>query len=167
MADLFPKIKSGAEFSPCGNYRYQLWRIWDETKPKVAFIGLNPSTANEETNDPTIRRVISFANKWGYGGVIMYNLFAIVSSSPEVLLKCGDPMGNNQWYLDDIKTHCERIIFAWGSFKEAKQRAKEVAEQYPDSYCLKHTKNGEPWHPLYVKGDAQPILFQPEILTFK
>ena len=69
-------MKSHATFSSCKKYRYSLFRIWDEDKPLVLFIGLNPSTADEKEDDPTIRRCINFAKQWGYGGLIMGNLFA-------------------------------------------------------------------------------------------
>jgi hypothetical protein len=161
--DLFGEIArtmiAGAEFSTDRKYRYALWRIWDKSKPLVMFIGLNPSTANETEPDPTIRRVINFARDWGYGGFYMMNLFAIVSSKPEVLLTDPDPMGNNYKWLENISEKCDRVVFAWGAFKEAKVRAEEVKSQFPDAYCLKKTKDGHPWHPLYVAANTQPILF--------
>ena len=69
-------LKTGAIFSRCKNYRYALWRNWDDLKPDVMIIGLNPSTADEKENDPTIVRCIKFAKSWGYGGVCVTNLFA-------------------------------------------------------------------------------------------
>ena len=83
LADLYGG--SGAEFSNCGMYRYMLWRTWIPGKPAVMFIGLNPSTANQIDDDPTIRRVKRFANDWGYGTVYMMNCFAYVSSDPKRL----------------------------------------------------------------------------------
>lgn len=164
MQDLFGTelavtMDAGAEFSPDRKYRYALWRIWDKSKPLVMFIGLNPSTANETQSDPTISRVMDFSKRWGYGGFYMMNLFGIVSSKPEILLTHPDPQGMNEQWLDIIRPKCQRVIFAWGSFKEAKDRAKEVIRRFPYSYCLKKTKDGHPWHPLYVKGDTQPIPF--------
>ena len=75
-------MKSGAIFSSCRKYRYALWRNWDETKPCVMIIGLNPSTADENENDPTITRCINFAKSWGYGGVCVTNLFAYCATVP-------------------------------------------------------------------------------------
>lgn len=149
----------GAEFSECRQYRYVLWRMWDEGKPMVCFIGLNPSTANEHDDDPTIRRVIGFAKQWGYGGVYMLNLFAIISSKPEILATCADPLGDNDKWLDEFVQKCERVVFAWGNFKEAMARARAVAARYPGAYCLVKNKNGSPMHPLYVSGDTVPVLF--------
>ena len=78
---------AGAHFEDDRQYRYLLWRNWDELKPKIMFIGLNPSTANEEKDDPTIRRVCIFAKKWGFGGVYMANLFPFVTAYPKELEK--------------------------------------------------------------------------------
>lgn len=164
MKDLFGQeiaqsMNAGAYFSPDRKYRYALWRIWDETKPLVMFIGLNPSTANETEPDPTITRVINFARDWGYGGLYMMNLFGIVSSKPEVLLTDSNPLGDNDKWLETIAAKCDRIVFAWGIFKQARLRAEDVKKRFPGSYCLKKTKEGHPWHPLYVAAKTIPIPF--------
>lgn len=163
MKDLFGEIavtmRSGAEFSPDRKYRYALWRIWDESKPLVMFIGLNPSTANETETDPTITRVMGFARSWGFGGFYMMNLFAIVGSDPKILLTERDPLGDNDRWLVEISEKCDRIVFAWGVFKQAKIRRAEVAAKFPRAYCLKKTKDGHPWHPLYVAAKTTPIIF--------
>ena len=83
MGRLFSK--SGAVFSDCRKYRYTLWRIWDGNKPLVMIIGLNPSTADETSNDPTITRCKNFARSWGYGGVLVANLFGCRATSPNEL----------------------------------------------------------------------------------
>ena len=154
--DLARTMISGAEFSEDRKYRYALWRIWDKSKPLVMFIGLNPSTANEVEADPTIRRVTRFAEDWGYGGFYMMNLFAIVSSKPEVLLTDPDPIGFNDYWLWHFAQFSERIVFAWGSFKQAHSRAEEIKKRFPGAYCLKKTKDGHPWHPLYVAANTVP-----------
>ena len=156
MSDLFNQ--SGAQFSDCRNYRYALWRIWDQDASKVMFIGLNPSTANENTDDPTIRRVVTFAKNWGYGGVYMMNLFAIVSPYPSVLKTCNDPLGDNNQWLAEIKSRCSKVVFAWGNF-DVFGRDKTVAKMFPGAECLVKNKNGTPKHPLYVKGNTVPVLF--------
>lgn len=164
MKDLFgeeirqPMI-SGAEFSADRKYRYALWRVWDNSKPLIMFIGLNPSTANEIDPDRTITRVKTFAEDWGYGGFYMMNLFGIVSSKPEILLTDPDPLGDNDQWLEKIAIKCERIVFAWGVFKQARTRAEKVKKRFPGAYCLKKTKEGHPWHPLYVAAATKPILF--------
>lgn len=106
---------AGALFDGSHKYRYVLWRVWNSNKPYIMFIGLNPSTANEKTDDPTIRRVKSFAKTWGYGGVYMLNLFTYVTAYPEELMKCDDPLGPADYYLFEYAKKCEKIIFAWGN----------------------------------------------------
>ncbi len=153
---------NGAEFSKCGKYRYTLWRIWDKDKPLVMFIGLNPSTANESDDDPTIRRVKRFAADWGFGGVYMMNLFAYISTDPKKLLfNPHEKIGyKNNNYLKEIAGKCEKIIFAWGSFSEAHVRSKEVIEMFPQAHVLKINNNGSPKHPLYIKADTVPVRYK-------
>ena len=123
------------------------------------FIGLNPSTANEISDDPTIRRVTKFARDWGYGGVYMMNLFAYVTPYPIELKKCVDPVGQNDKYLDAVYYKCDQVVFAWGNFKEATERSAQVIKMFPDAMCLEKNLNGTPKHPLYVRGDINPIKF--------
>ena len=162
MSDLFDD--NGAEFSKDRKYRYALWRIWDTQKPFLGFIGLNPSRADKSADDPTIRRVKRFATDWGYGGVYMMNLFAWVTPYPEELIKCNDPLGDNDKWLIETSKKCDKIIFAWGSFQEAVERSKYVASLFPDAYALIINNDGSPRHPLYVKADTIPIPYQ-RILT--
>jgi hypothetical protein len=156
---------NGALFSPCRNYRYALFRMWYINDPLVMFIGLNPSTANEHDNDPTIRRVIRFAQDWGYGGVYMMNLFPLVSSNPDALLNYeSNPLHvaaqveNNKW-LEKAYDKCEKVIFAWGNFYQAQQRAKEVMQMFKNAEALAINKSGSPRHPLYVPGNVTPQPF--------
>lgn len=151
---------SGAAFSDCRNYRYGLWRIWNEDNGIVMFIGLNPSKADERDNDPTIKRVMSFAFKWGFGGVIMANLFAWVTPYPWELKECKNPLGENVQWLGELSLKSQRIVFSWGTFKEAQARATEVIQLFPDAYALKINKDGSPQHPLYVPGNVIPVKFK-------
>lgn len=152
------EIIKDAEFSGCRRYRFALWRIWDDTAPKIMFIGLNPSTANEATNDPTIRKVIGFAKKWEFGGVYMLNCFPYISTNPADL---------NTNYNNSIKLHndyklaqfgsmSKEIVFAWGNFPIVKKmkRDSELAEMFPNAKSLLINKNGSPRHPLYVPYSA-------------
>lgn len=148
---------SGATFSDDRKYRYALWRVWDSEKPRIMFIGLNPSTANETEPAPTITRVINFAKGWGYGGVYMMNLFAIVGSDPIILKTDPDPIGDNDGWIEKISKKCDKIIFAWGAFKEAEERAKQVVDMFPGAFALTINRDGSPKHPLYVKGNVNPI----------
>lgn len=158
MGDLFNS--KGADFSEDRKYRYTLWRIWDHTKPLVMFIGLNPSTANEYIEDRTITRVVGFAQRWGYGGVYMMNLFSFVSTKPKHLKTCDDPVNGNDQWLTEIAAKCDKIIFAWGRFPVARQRSIQVINMFPNAYALKILKNGYPQHPLMVHHATDPIIFQ-------
>lgn len=147
------------EHNSLGSYRYCLWRIWDSSLPLIMFIGVNPSKANGVDNDATIRRVKGFAGDWGYGGFYMLNLFGIVSTDPRILKTHPNPVGDNDVWLERIAPRCEKIIFAWGNFKEAKERAEAVIKMFPDAYALGFNKNGTPWHPLMVPKITKPIKF--------
>lgn len=151
---------SGAEFSECGKYRYGLWRKWNPDLPLIMFIGLNPSTATATMDDPTIRRVKRFAKDWGYGGVYMCNLFAYISPYPEDLKTCADPIADNDQWLTLFACSCRDILFAWGNFPEATERAKVVSNMFPAAVCLGFNKNGTPKHPLYVAAKTKHVNYK-------
>jgi hypothetical protein len=125
------------------------------------FIGLNPSTADESTDDPTLIRCINFAKSWGYGGVCMANLFAFRATDPNDMKATEDPTGarNNHW-LKRLATESDLIIAAWGNDGSYLQRSKQVREILPGMHCLKLNKSGEPAHPLYQKANLRPIPFE-------
>ncbi len=153
-------IKRNAELSVCGKYRYRLSRIWDDKKPLVLFIMLNPSTADAEQDDPTIRRCIAFAKNWGYGGFMTGNLFAFRSASPEKLYRKKDPAGElNDRSLLEMAAQCERVVFAWGEHGSLHQAHQRVRALFPDAWCLGKNKSGQPKHPLYIRADAELIQF--------
>jgi hypothetical protein len=153
---------NGAVFNDTNNrlYRYALWRIWKEEKGLVMFIGLNPSTANERDNDPTIRRVMSFAYNWGFGGVVMANIYGLISPYPEALQACEDPIGGNDQWVEALGKYCHRVVFAWGKFKQAAKWSQPLIEMFPDAFALKINKDGTPRHPLYVPGNILPVKFK-------
>lgn len=158
IMDLFEG--NGAEFSPCRKYRFSLWRIWNNDKPLIMFIGLNPSTANEVTDDPTIRRIKKFAFDWGYGGVYMLNCFPYISTNPNDLKDFGNTEKNDE-QLKSIGALCSDIIFAWGSFSIVKEtgRDAELIKMFPNAKCLKINKDGSPIHPLYVPSNTMPVIY--------
>jgi hypothetical protein len=125
------------------------------------FIGLNPSTADESTDDPTLIRCINFAKSWGYGGVCMANLFAFRATDPSDMKATEDPTGarNNHW-LKLLATESDLIIAAWGNDGSYLQRSKQVRKILPEMHCLKLNKSGEPAHPLYQKANLRPIPFE-------
>lgn len=152
-----------AIFSDCKKYRYLLTRVWDESKPKAMCIGLNPSTANADKDDPTIGNLIKILTHLGYGGLYMTNLFALVSSEPEKLRECPDPVLGNDQVLTHTYIHSHVVIFCWGSFPMAAYRARKVAPMFPDAMCFGKNKNGTPMHPLALMYNGtvnNPRLFK-------
>lgn len=149
-------MNSAALFSADRKYRYMLTRTWNEDKPRLVFIGLNPSTANETENDATIRRVIRFAWDFGYGGCIMTNLFAYVSTDPRALLIVDDPVGPQNDQMLKTAAEGNDVLFAWGNFNVG-GRDLEVIKMFPNAFCLGKNKNGSPKHPLYIKA-ATPLI---------
>jgi hypothetical protein len=150
-----------ALFSDDRKHRYELVREWDKSNQRRScFIGLNPSTANETDDDPTIRRVIGFAKSWGCGGVYMMNLFTFVTPDPGKLIK-DDQWQDNKKRLIIRAMGCYAsggpVIFAWGSFREAVLRGDEIADVLgPIGCCLGNNGDGSPKHPLYIKGNMMP-----------
>jgi hypothetical protein len=156
---------AGATFSDCGKYRYKLWRIWDESKPLAMCIGLNPSTANAKTNDNTINILIRVMQQLGYGGFYMMNLFAWISSHPQDLLTVIDPIGENDYYLDQVRKECNDVIACWGAFQQALARTEIVLERFPETKCFGVNNNGTPFHPraLSYKG----LLSNPGLIRYQ
>lgn len=152
---------NGAHFSEDRKYRYALWRIWDREKPLIMFIGLNPSNADEIESDPTIRRVGDFANKWGFGGFYMMNLFSFVTPYPEQLQAPEANDDENDTWLYNISKTCKTIIYCWGNFPQAKGRAMQILERFPGGFAIIINKNGSPRHPLYIKRSCQPVKYPP------
>lgn len=152
-------MNSGALFSPCRKYRYKLWRIWDETLPLLMVIGLNPSTADEQTDDHTVSNVGKIAKSNGYGGFYMMNSFPFVSTDPKQLTDLTHNDINDQALLE-VKSLCKDVLFAWGSFKVMKEtsRDKQLISMFPNSKVLKINKDGSPKHPLYCSSTS-PLLY--------
>lgn len=111
-------------------------------------IGLNPSTANSSKNDPTINILKRMLSKLGYGGFYMTNLFAFISSEPNDLLICENPLGDNEEKLKEVEALCNDVIVCWGCFKHATDRIKQVLPNYPNAKCFGFAKDGSPFHPM-------------------
>jgi len=153
-------MKTDAYLSKCRKYRYALWRTWDNSKPYAMFIGLNPSTANETEDDPTINRCINYSKNWGYGGLCMVNLFAFRATEPSDMKASSKPIGldNDDW-IKKLSKDAAIIIAAWGNDGSYMERSKSVIDMIPNLMCLKINKTGEPAHPLYQPSSATPIKF--------
>jgi hypothetical protein len=150
-------MKKNAILSHDKKYRYQLSRLWDEEKPKVLFIMLNPSTADADIDDPTIRRVVNFSKSWGYGGVFVGNLYAFRSTDPKALRHTDDPLGpDNIQHIQSLIGLTERVIYAWGNEKKEPEWLRDLVDT---PYCIDISTKGIPKHPLYLKGELQPKLY--------
>lgn len=145
-----------ATFSPCRRYRYTLWRRWGDG-PYANFVGLNPSTADETQDDPTIRRCIRFAREWGYGALCMTNLFAFRATDPKVMLAEPAPIGpqNDDW-LRASGIDAGIVIAAWGAHGGHHNRDEAVLGMFANMHHLGLTKDGKPRHPLYLRADSTP-----------
>lgn len=157
-------ILSSAEISSCGLYRYSLTRVWDSSRGIVAFIMLNPSTADASLDDPTIRRCMAFSKAWGFGAIYVGNLFAFRATEPKAMLAAPDPIGpeNDAWLLK-IAKESDRVICAWGAHGKHRGRSIGVrammANAHIQPFALRLTNTGEPGHPLYIPGDTEPVAF--------
>jgi hypothetical protein len=145
-------------FSPCRRYRYTLWREWDMFNPSYAmFIGLNPSTADEVKDDPTIRRCIGFAKEWGYGALCMTNIFAFRATDPRDMKAEPDPVGpNNDQWLAECAKNASIVIAAWGAHGKHQARDEKVLKLIGNVNCLGITREGHPRHPLYLLKTVKP-----------
>ncbi len=148
----------------CGVYRYLLWRQWNPEGPRVTFLMLNPSTADAASNDPTIRRCISFAQSWGYGSLEVVNLFAYRAVSPQALRGATDPVGpENDQYLLQAAARSACMVAAWGDGGHYQDRGRAVtALLITHSYdlsCLGRTQSGCPRHPLYIRKGTERQCF--------
>lgn len=160
-----------AEFSDCGRYRQLLGRYWGDTpydfsfEPYALWIGMNPSTATADVNDPTISREINFTKRLGLNCMVKVNVMDYRATNPKDLM-CVMPevcSGNNLPTIGPLAESAEKVIAAWGSLPgPLAWTAQEVEYCLSDAplWCLGKTKNGSPRHPLYVRGDAPLELYR-------
>jgi hypothetical protein len=158
-------VNRRTRFSDCRTYRYVLWRELDADNPRYAlFIGLNPSTADEVTDDPTIRRCKDFARRWGYGAVCVANLFAYRATRPAELKAAVTPVGraNDRWLIR-VAADAGVVVAAWGVHGSFAGRDREVIAMLDGQFSyLALTKGGHPRHPLYLKRTAEPKKWVPQ-----
>lgn len=165
LPDYFAQRSKGAVFSDCKKYRYFLWRVFNP-KGKIAnFIGLNPSTADEINDDPTLRRCISFAKSWGYGVVFMTNIFALRSTDPKGLLSVSDPIGKaNDLWMNAVTAESDLVVACWGVHGSFLNRGHIVLSSFSKNvFHLGLTRDSHPRHPLYLKKDTKPIPFNAKV----
>lgn len=152
-----------AEFDDDRVYRYALSRVWDPAKPMMMFIGLNPSTADEKKLDATMRRVVGFADREGYGGFWMGNLFAFRATKPKVMKAAPMPVGpENDHWLKTMANRCDVVVCGWGThggWLDRDQAVLRLLEGFRMK-ALKITAGGFPSHPLYLRSDSPLIDYQ-------
>lgn len=159
---------STALISPDGVYRYRLRRQWDYSGTLCCWVMLNPSTADASTDDPTIRRCIAFSRGWGYGGIVVVNLYGLRSMNPRQLRVHHDPVGpDNDAHIAELVRESEMVMCAWGAHPVAQRRDRtgkvikliRRCKACPEVRCLGLTQDGAPRHPLYVRSDVSSMPF--------
>ncbi|MCI2394877.1 DUF1643 domain-containing protein [Aliiroseovarius sediminis] len=152
---------SAAVYSDCEKYRYQLTRVWEPAGRKALFIMLNPSTATEVQNDPTVERCERRARTLGFGAFRVTNIFAWRDTDPRAMRAADEPVGqaNDDAILDSCPW-ADQIICGWGTHGAHLDRGKTVERLLRDTripiYHLGLTKDGHPKHPLYIAYAQQP-----------
>ena len=158
---------TGAIFSPCGRYRYTLWRTWNPDNARMAlFLMLNPSTADEEANDPTVTRCVRFAQRWGYRRLTVCNLFAYRATDPSKMKASDNPIGpENDDAILCAASRADIMIAAWGVHGAYLSRDQEVIRSLRPYRTKLHTlgltKYGHPRHPLYLRSSTMPSAWHP------
>ncbi len=151
---------SVAIYSPCERYRYALTRIWGNG-PRVLFVMLNPSTATEVQNDPTVERCERRARALGYGGFRVCNIFAWRDTDPRAMRAAADPVGPaNDAAIRNGALWADAIVCAWGTHGAHLDRGRQVETLLrATGRTLTHlglSKDGHPKHPLYIAYSQQP-----------
>ena len=159
---------SGAVFSACRRWRYLLWRRWDGKKPLANFLMLNPSTADEFQLDPSCTRARNNAERWGFGGVLITNIFAWRATDPKEMRLVRDPVGRgNDRAILKAAREAKLVVCAWGNHGAHLNRAEQVVERLEKEKILLHVLRmngaGHPAHPLYLPGALKPTAWAPSI----
>jgi hypothetical protein len=156
---------TGAVFSRCRRWRYLLWRCWDESKPVANFLMLNPSTADEFKLDPSCTRARNYAERWGFGAVVITNIFGWRSTDPERLKTVKDPVGRgNDEAIVKAARQVKIVVCAWGNHGMHLERSQRVVallrkERVPLNF-LRMNGCGEPAHPLYLPQSLKPTRWE-------
>ena len=157
---------SGAKFSACRRWRYLLWRCWDPSRPAANFLMLNPSTADELKLDPSCTRARNYAERWGYGGLIVTNIFGWRATDPKVMKSVKDPVGRgNDAAILRAAREAKLVVCAWGNHGENLELGNEVLRLLGEAniklHLLRLNGNGYPAHPLYLPQTLTPAEFPP------
>lgn len=150
--------RQSAEISACGKYRYDLWRQWNDKKPFAMWIGLNPSTADANKDDQTIRRMVDFSTAFGYGGIVVANLFAFRATNPDELYHAIDPIGpENDRHICHLMALIDVgiVIACWGNHGYFMDRDVKISNMGKQLMCLGYTKDRNPRHPSRLSKSTQ------------
>ncbi|MDH5535245.1 MAG: DUF1643 domain-containing protein, partial [Betaproteobacteria bacterium] len=152
---------SGAIFSSCRRWRTLLWRRWDEARPVANFVMLNPSTADERVLDPTCARARNYAERWGYGALLVTNVFAWRATDPSAMKATGDPVGKgNDGAILRAAQEARLVVCAWGNHARHRERSGAVQRLLRGAgialHVLRLNASGEPAHPLYLPARLRP-----------
>jgi hypothetical protein len=141
--------------APARRYRWRLERTWDPRGTTLAMVGLNPSTADARTDDPTVRRCIGFARRLGFGRLVLVNLYALRATRPADLFGADDPVGDdNDEHVRQACAAADAVLGCWG-FNARWDRVLAVRPLLgPQVSCLGTTAQGHPRHPLYLRADT-------------
>ena len=189
LAEVFTPSPAAAVFSPCGGYRWWLQRTWQPERPTLVFVGLNPSCADGQRDDPTLRRLVAYGRRWGFGRLEVINLFGAVATTPAALKRLADPVGtdNEAWIrrcliglgpwrseaiparesagADPVGPLGSLLWLGWGNGGVWRGRDRAllalVAEFAVQPFALRCTASGQPRHPLYSPAAMTPVLFTP------
>jgi len=153
--------EAGAVFSRCRRWRYLLWRRWDEAKPVANFLMLNPSTADERKLDPSCTRARNYAERWGFGAVMITNIFGWRATDPEEMKSVKDPVGRgNDRAIAEAARRAKLVLCAWGNHGEHRGRAARVLENLAQEKIALHVLRvngaGHPARPLYLPASLKP-----------
>ena len=152
---------TGAVFSRCRRWRYLLWRRWDAARPIANFLMLNPSTADEYRLDPSCTRARLYAERWGYGALIVTNLFGWRATDPDDMKAVREPVGRaNDAAILRAAREAAIVVCAWGNHGAHRERSARVLQMLSAEgvklHALRVTGTGEPAHPLYLPATWKP-----------
>ena len=156
---------AGAKFSSCRRWRYLLWRCWDPAKPVANFLMLNPSTADEFKLDPSCTRARNYAERWGYGALVVTNIFGWRSTDPTALKEVRDPVGRgNDAAIVAAAREANIVVCAWGNHGLHAERSEKVKallrREKIALHMLRMNGAGQPAHPLYLRSSLTPVLWR-------
>ncbi len=160
-------VKTDAEFSSCTRYRSVLSRVWDPSLPAIMFVGMNPSVADLEVDDPTVRKETGFAQRWGYGSLIKCNVMDYRATNPRHLVEPGviPCSSRNLPAIAQSLSRVQGVVAAWGVLPQSLRSHSRAANGLLQKsglpvWCLGTTKDNSPRHPLYLSNQSQRQRYQ-------